>query len=191
MHKGNMTRALCLAAALAAAGAAAQTNVYKWTDQDGKVHFSDTPPPPEATSSTQKRMGGGAVDPGSLPYATQMAMKRNPVTLYASADCGDPCAQARDLLSRRGVPFAERDPTKSAAAAEALKQLIGELAVPTVAIGESKIRGFDEGPWQATLDSAGYLRTRLPGQSVTLPSPDAPVAAPPSANSAEPQGKPQ
>ncbi|HET9469596.1 MAG TPA: DUF4124 domain-containing protein, partial [Usitatibacter sp.] len=78
-----------LAAALAAGLAAqAQTNVYRWTDKDGKVHFSDTPPPEEAKSVSQKRMGGGYTEEAQLPYATQVAMKRNPVTLYTATGCG-------------------------------------------------------------------------------------------------------
>ncbi len=48
---------------LACIDSRAQTNVYRWTDKDGKVHFSDTPPPADASSTSQKRMGGGYVSP--------------------------------------------------------------------------------------------------------------------------------
>ena len=55
--------AAALAVALSTAlEAPAQTSVYKWTDADGKVYFSDTPPPPSVTKNvTEKRMGGGGV----------------------------------------------------------------------------------------------------------------------------------
>ena len=68
--------AACAAALLAGLAAQAQTNVYKWTDKDGKVHFSDTPPPSDAKSTSQKRLGGGYVETENLPYATQVAMRR-------------------------------------------------------------------------------------------------------------------
>ncbi len=43
----RMRMLLVLALALVAAGALAQgaTKVYKWTDKDGRVHYSSTPPP--------------------------------------------------------------------------------------------------------------------------------------------------
>ena len=70
------TAAALVAAFSVALDAPAQTNVYKWTDSEGKVHFSDTPPPPQVTKNvTEKRMGGGSVESAQLPFATQQAMK--------------------------------------------------------------------------------------------------------------------
>jgi glutaredoxin len=173
-------------AAVLTMAAQAQTNVYRWTDKDGKVHFSDTPPPEDAKNATQKRLGGGAVEDTQLPYATQLAARRNPVTLYTGADCGDPCVKGRELLARRGVPYAEKDAQGNQADQDALKKLIGSLDVPVLVVGEKKTKGYEEGLWQAALDSAGYPRTRLPGQA-PLPSPAAPVAPP---KPAEPNAEP-
>ena len=99
-----------LATALAGALLAqAQSTVYRWVDKDGKVHFSDTPPPADAKDATQRRVGGGGTEDTQLPYATQVAARRNPVTLFVGAACGDPCDKGRDLLTRRGIPYTERD----------------------------------------------------------------------------------
>jgi len=164
-----------LAAALAAASAAhAATNVYRWVDKDGKVHFSDTPPPEEAKDVSQKRMGGAYVEESNLPYATQIAMKKSPVTLYATSDCGDPCDRGRELLSHRGVPFTERNPRASTSDMEALRKLAGGLEVPLLLVGENPVRGFDADVWNSTLDGAGYPGTRLPGQPVAAGTPAAP-----------------
>lgn len=164
MHARFPLRALAIAAACACLLAQAQTQVYRWVDKDGKVQFSDTPPPKDARSVTEKRMGGGYVDEGQMPYATRMAAQRNPVTLYTSTDCGSLCSQGRELLSRRGVPFAEKDAQANPADAEALQKIAGGLQVPVLLVGEASVKGFDEGSWQAALDRAGYARTRLPGQ---------------------------
>jgi glutaredoxin len=179
-----------LAAALAAALLAqAQTTVYRWTDKDGKVHFSDTPPPPEAKDAQQKRVGGGGSDDTQLPYATQIAAQRNPVTLFTGAACGEPCDRGRELLARRGVPFTERDAQNNAEDQEALKKLIGALDVPLLLVGSNKMKGFEEGTWQASLDSAGYPRTRLPGQApLRQAAPPAP-AKPADAPASEPAAK--
>ncbi len=169
-----------IVAALVAAPAflAAQQTIYRWVDKDGKVVFSDTPPPKEITTSSQKRVGGGYATEVQLPYATQLAMQRNPVTLYTGGDCGSVCEQGRTLLSKRGIPFSERDAGSDPAAAEAVEKAFGERVVPVLVVGESKLKGFDESAWQSTLDTAGYPRTALPGQPNPRATPIAPRKAP-------------
>jgi hypothetical protein len=44
------SRLIAGALLLAALAAHAQTNVYRWVDKEGKVHFSDTPPPDTRSS---------------------------------------------------------------------------------------------------------------------------------------------
>ena len=179
--------AVALALLAVAAYADAQTSVYRWVDKNGKVQYSDQPPPEQVKSLTQKRMGGAAVDVSQLPYATQIAMQKSPVTLFGAPNCGDLCNRGRDLLSRRGIPFGERDVQNNIGDAEAVKKLIGTVEVPVLLVGDSKVKGFDEGAWQSALDGAGYPRTALPGQ--VPPKPPAPPKAPdvpPPAASAQP-----
>ena len=152
--------ATCIA--LAALAVNAQT-VYKWVDKDGKVHFGDTPPT-DRDATPQRVPGGGASTEEQMPYATQMAMKRNPVVMYTSGGCGEMCTKARELLSKRGIPFTEKHPETNPDDAKALKDLVGALVVPVASVGSNTLRGFDEGEWQAALDEAGYAKTRLPGQ---------------------------
>lgn len=163
MKRPTTIRLLCLAAALAASAALAQTTVYRWVDKDGKVQFSDNPPPAGTKDYTEKRVGGSGPEEGQLPYATQMAAARNPVTLYASGDCGELCAQGRDLLAKRGIPYREKD-AKDSAVAEEIQGLIGALQVPVLKVGPSALKGYSEDLWQAALDQAGYAKARLPGQ---------------------------
>jgi len=155
---------LCVALAFAA-GAQAQT-VYKWVDKDGKVHFGDAPPS-DQDAREQRIRGGGPSSEEQMPYATQMAMKSNPVTVYTSNDCGDLCAKGRDLLAKRGVPFTEKNAEKSAEDAAKLKQLAGGFQVPVMTVGDKLVKGFSEAAWQSALDDAGYAKERLPGQPGT------------------------
>ena len=164
--------------------AQAQSSVYRWVDKDGKVHFSDAPPAEEARDVSQKRMGGGYVEEGQLPYATQVAMRRSPVTLYISSDCGDLCTSGRELLVNRGIPYSERN-AQNSADAETIRKLVGALEVPVLVVGETSLKGFSEGPWHSALDSAGYPRTKLPGQ-VTPRQPEPASAAPPKASAGAP-----
>lgn len=175
--------ALAMALGLAS-GAHGQSNVYKWTDSQGKVHFSDTPPNEPAKNVMQKRMGGGTVDVSQLPYATQLAMKNHPVTLYTAPQCGDPCANGRTLLADRGIPYTERDAQANPADAEAVKKLVGALRVPVLLVGSETMKGYDANAWQAALDGAGYPRTKLPGTLTPRPQ-VAPAPPPPPAASGE------
>ena len=189
MRSQTVPCALFAAAFLVTFQAQAQTNVYRWVDKDGNVQFSDAPPPEDARGVTQKRLGGGYVDE-TLPYATQLAMRRNPVTLYTGGDCGrsDLCTRGRELLSQRGVPFTERDVQSNPADGETLKKLIGALEVPVLVVGESNIKGYEEDAWQGALDSAGYPRERAPGQgpSRAVIPPPPPVKPEPAPNATEP-----
>lgn len=172
MISGRIITVLAAAALAASFVAQAQTNVYRWVDKDGKVHFSDTPPPPDAKETTQKRMGGGpAEDAAQMPYATQQAMKKNPVTLYTSNNCGEVCQQGRELLAKRGVPFSERNAETNPVYAEEVKSMVGRLQVPVLRVGEKHVKGYSEELWQGALDDAGYARTALPGQKLPPPAP--------------------
>ena len=147
------TLAMALALALATGGVFAE-KLYKWTDQDGNVHYTDQVPPPEASASEHKQFGD---KPGEVatPYALQRAIKAYPVTLY-STDCGDPCSKALALLNSRGVPFADRN-ARDPAGAEELKALTGgKLEVPLLKVGTQVLRGYEETGWTGALDAAGY-----------------------------------
>jgi glutaredoxin len=166
---------VALCCALAACTALAQSQVYRWVDREGKVHFSDTLPPPDARESTQKSMGGGYVAE-EFPYAVQQAMKKNPVMLYTAPSCGDPCNSGRQLLSDRGIPFREANVQSNTDAQQALKALIGGLEVPTLTVGGTTLKGYEPDGWGAALSTAGYPSARLPGQSPTRAAPEAPPA---------------
>src|SRR5262249_31577810 len=124
----------------------------------------------------EKRVRGGGTDELQLPFATREAMRRNPVTYYTSPDCGDECASGRSYLSSRGVPFAEKNAAQPANA-DIVKDLVGALVVPILTTGSRPYKGFNEEPWSAAPDSAGYPRPRLPGQANPLQPPE-PAAAP-------------
>jgi glutaredoxin len=147
-------------------GICSAATVYRWTDSQGKVYYSDQPPPGDAKSVQEKKLGGNFIETDELPYATQVAMKRFPATLYVF-DCGDPCTQARSLLRNRGVPATEINPS-SQAGADKLKAVTGSLEVPVLQLGDlAPIKGYNADRWNAALSTAGYpvpssLRTTPP-----------------------------
>ena len=160
--------ALMVSCALGSAGLAEADKLYKWTDSDGNVHYTDQPPPAEAKKLEQKRFGDKPTDV-ALPYALQQATKNFPVTLYNS-DCGDACTKAAALLSQRGVPFSDKN-AREPAVGDELKALTGgKLEVPILKLGTQVLRGFEEGQWNQALDAAGYPRAGILPPSVAAKS---------------------
>jgi len=72
---------LAIAAMLAVPLATAQQ--YRWVDENGGVHYSDTPPPASAKDVQKKRMKGNAVG-AQGSYELSEAMKSSPVNQYPS-----------------------------------------------------------------------------------------------------------
>lgn len=168
---------------------AASAQLYRWTDERGRVHVTDTPPPPSARKIERKDYEApGAAVGENVPYALREAMQSNPITLYTAPDCA-PCAEARKLLNARGAPFREVS-VVGEREREELQKLVGSLSVPALKVGASVQKGFEEGTYQSLLDAAGYPRTGiLPARSQSAPQPqsaEAPAAAP--AEAEEPKG---
>ncbi|HZO04095.1 MAG TPA: glutaredoxin family protein [Burkholderiales bacterium] len=159
--KGVMLTRFVLALALAAlAGIAAAQQMYRWTDENGRTHITDTPPPPGAKNVRKVKPPATdkpAKPDAQLPFVLARAMKEYPVSLYTSPNCTEPCAAARELLNKRGVPFNEVQVWEEEGNAE-LKKLSGNTQVPTIKVGASVQSGYDPAMYAALLDTAGYPR---------------------------------
>jgi glutaredoxin len=170
---------------LLGAAFAASAQLYRWTDEKGRVHVTDTPPPPTAKNVQRRTAEGAPGDDASLPYAVQLAAKNFPVTLYTAPDCA-PCGQARALLNARGVPFREISVVDEQQAEE-LKKSVGSLSVPSVRVGRGVQAGFEQSAYDELLDAAGYPRAGIvPPRNQTEPKP-APPPKPAAEQAAEPE----
>src|SRR5882762_4399151 len=139
----RMTRArfaLALFIALAASAVLAQ-QFYRWTDEKGRTHVTDTPPPPSAKDVRKKGVATGGTEGEQLPYDLAVAMKDFPVVFYSAPDCKQPCSDARALFNRRGVPFKEVVVWDQDSAAE-LTSVVGSVFIPTLVVGRSVQKGF-------------------------------------------------
>ena len=152
----------------------AQAQMYRWVDDSGKVHYSDQVPASGAKNVQKQSLSVGQSSSAGLPYALQQAVKNFPVALYTSEACKDTCAQARELLNQRGVPYSETTVTDEVDIAQ-LKKLSGGSVVPVMTVGRELYKGFESGIYKAALDTAGYPASSLlpPGvqarQPVTKP----------------------
>ena len=147
-----------IAALTLAAGAIAQTQVYRYTDTDGRVVYSDRPPSSDVKNLQTKKLGANYISNTEPSYASALAADRFPVTLY-TFQCGDVCQNAESLLNRRGVPFAivnVSDPEGQTR----LQAVASEGVAPVLTVGDKMVaKGYNEARWQAMLDDAGYPKT--------------------------------
>jgi glutaredoxin len=79
------------------------------------------------------------------------------VKLYTSADCGPQCAEAKELLTNRGVRFQEIA-ADAPATMEELRKISGGTLVPTLAAGRFVVRGLVPADYHSALDQAGFRR---------------------------------
>jgi glutaredoxin len=157
----NWLLALVLSCGLLVLAAAEADKLYKWTDADGNVHYTDHAPTPDEARTQERKQFGDKPTEVALPYALQRAIKNFPVTFYTAPDCGDACSQAAALLAKRGVPFTEKN-ARDAAGGEELKALnSGKLEVPLLKLGSQVLLGFEEAGWNQALDAAGYPSTAV------------------------------
>ena len=178
--------ALMVLGALATLAGAQQ---YRWVDEQGKVHYTDTPPPPSAKSAQKKNLKGNAVG-AQQSFELTKAMQESPVTLYTHPDCKDACQLARDVLNKRGVPFTEVQ-TFDPAGLEKLKAVSGGITVPVMVVGALVEKSVSEGAFNNALDVAGYPRpgvAKAREQKAPPPPPPPPL---PGATSVEQPTQPQ
>jgi glutaredoxin len=146
----------------------------------------------------------GAAKPAAAPqqsFELTRLQKDFPVTLFTSPNCVEGCAMARAALNKRGVPFSEVQ-VWDEESNERLKRAAGAAEVPTLQVGSSTHRGFEQGAYDSLLDSAGYPRVGLlPAGTQKPPAtpegyvppserPPAPVAEPVKPEPAEEPQKP-
>ena len=156
----------------AAAGADEDRDkTYRWEDAKGNVYYSDLPPPAGARNISTNREKGEAPTP-ELPYELQLAVKKFPVTIYVTPDCGGPCDSASALLIGRGVPHTELDAMRPDVNEKLNVLTNGQPAVPVVEIGKIVVQGFEQGRWNAALDKAGYPRHAMISVTPNVPAVD-------------------
>ena len=146
--KRFVTVAVLLVALACFTSSPALGEMYKWTDERGVVHFSDTAPPksgdveivkPSQREPMIKGQPERPLDEGGTAYAAPGRAPR--VELYVTSWCPH-CRRARDFLRQNRIAFVEYDIEQDAAAASRRKQIGDGTGVPVAIIGDKVISGF-------------------------------------------------
>ncbi len=115
----------------------ASAGVYKWTDAQGRIQYSDSPPP--AAKATQLKLQSFT----GTAQVSQAIGADSGVTIYTAEWCGV-CKRAKAFFAQNGVPFREWDVEKTEFGAIKFKQL-GGSGVPLITVGSEKMAGFAAG----------------------------------------------
>jgi hypothetical protein len=139
--------------------------LYRSIDENGNVQYSDKPLPNAADTEKLNSMFEPVQD-DTLSFETRRARTKFPVTLYVADSCGSGCSQARDYLTKRGIPFTEKK-LVTPDDIEAFKKDSGGSQIPVMQLGTMWLTGYMESSWRLALDDAGYPKNAPYGSQTT------------------------
>ena len=140
---------ICLAAPLAAHIAWAG-KVYRWTDENGQIQFSDRA---AYNVPVQEVRIPSFVGPVEVSSAASAGVGRG-VKLYTTNSCGY-CKRAKAYLSGRHIAFTELNVETSSSAKADFARLKGR-GVPVIFVGNQRMDGYSEDGLARLLKNAGY-----------------------------------
>ncbi len=133
---------LALSALLTSPAGFAQ--LYKWVDDQGKVHYGDSPPEGAALKQIRGNVSSFTsvtVEPFELDESLLTTpSKTRTVIMYSTSWCGY-CKKAAKHFRKHGIPFKEYDIEKSQKGARDYKKLNGR-GVPIILVGKQRMNGF-------------------------------------------------
>jgi glutaredoxin len=138
----------------------AVAEIYKWVDDKGEMHISDSPPPAAKSPGDMKVYKDrqeDSLDTAPAPVRKKEesrpsfeSKKKVDVVLYTTSWCPY-CRKARDYLRSRGIDFIEYDIEKDKEAAVRKRQLDGRGGVPFAIINGRSISGFSASAYERAL----------------------------------------
>lgn len=137
------------------ASAPAVADVYKWTDAQGRVHYSDSTPPDAKAQQVRLRINsiqGPAVVSNLSPSSSPRS--KDKVRIYTAVWCGY-CKKAKAHLAAKRVPYDEVDVEASEGARSEFTR-IGGRGVPVILVGSQRMDGFSADKLDAMLAAAGW-----------------------------------
>ncbi|HYJ18598.1 MAG TPA: glutaredoxin family protein [Burkholderiales bacterium] len=132
-------------------------DMYKWIDENGNVHYTDSPPPGKKAKKLELKInsitGPGVVSTIGKQSPQSPAAGTAKVKLYTTTWCGY-CKRAKAYLQARGTSFQEID-VETSAQGQREFQALGGRGVPVILVGNQRMDGYSEGTLAGMLKQAG------------------------------------
>ncbi len=134
----------------------AGAEIYKWVDESGYIHYTDTPPENQQQSleitgrissydSPEILPAEGAATASSRSGADKSA-KNKQVVMYSAEWCGV-CKRAKQYFSEKNIRYTEYDIDKNSKAKADFDKL-GARGVPVILVGNRRMNGFSTGVFE-------------------------------------------
>lgn len=118
----------------------AKAEIYKWFDEKGNAHFSDTAPTNQKSEEVEIRINTfPAVEVKALAL-WQRPVKRGKVVMYSASWCGI-CKIAKRYFKENKIPHKIYDIEKSKIGRKKFNRLGGK-SVPIIIVGSKRMNGF-------------------------------------------------
>lgn len=133
----HWSKAIPIMLSVALAGPASG-QIYKWTDENGNVHFGDKRNKPASVESQE--VGLGKINTLDEVTYGEVAKPEDRLVMYSTQWCGY-CKKARSYFRANGLDFTEYDIEKNERAARRYRKL-GGTGVPVITFGKERMNGF-------------------------------------------------
>ncbi|MBU2873597.1 glutaredoxin domain-containing protein [Marinobacter salexigens] len=115
-------------------GAAAE--IYKWVDENGKIHFGDRRPTNQVSDQVKLKINTYE----SVSYDMSTFDVGEKVIMYSASWCGF-CKKARQYFEKNDIDYVEYDIEKNKSAKRAYDKL-NATGVPVILVGKERMNGF-------------------------------------------------
>lgn len=116
--------------------------IFKWVDENGKVHYGDSLPANAKQEAIKADINSFEKQTYEFTPAPKAALPQAKVIMYATSWCGY-CRKARAYFNSQGIAFTEYDIEKNADAKRRYDALGGN-GVPLILVGGEKMAGFSQ-----------------------------------------------
>ncbi|MCF6323891.1 MAG: DUF4124 domain-containing protein [Gammaproteobacteria bacterium] len=115
--------------------------IFKWMDDNGKVHFGDRPPAERQVEKIEVKVNS-YTSAEIVPFEASVTsnVRRGKVVMYSTVWCGY-CKKARRYFRENKIPFQEYDTETSKKGKADYKRLKG-TGVPIILVGKKRMNGF-------------------------------------------------
>jgi len=139
-------------------GSLSAVELYKWTDEYGRVYYTDKPSPEKNAEKLDIKIRSYEGEPqvldieGILKFEPRIKKTNFRVKMYSAEWCGV-CKRAKKYMQQNKIKFKELDIDKSKQAKSEFEKLNGR-GVPIILVGKQRMNGFSAAKLEAMLKKA-------------------------------------
>ena len=116
----------------------ARSEIYKWVDGKGNIHFTDSPP--KNSQAEEVKLKINTYTAVEITPLVERLGRKGKVVMYTTSRCGY-CKKAKAHFVKNKIPHVTYDVEKSTIGKMDYKSLRG-TSVPIIIVGKKRMNGF-------------------------------------------------